>query len=206
MRAERHPRPAADRSSKCCAAAPQASRGYGSLGRSRKIFSYSLSPSPQNARLILIASCSIEGRFIEALLKWDQSESLAGAWERSEPSDAIGAADVPRKHVTREALGIRPARNGALPLKLAGRGQASGAKSPCGQVPGSTDQGLKTPGRSAGRRCRGLYFSAIRETSCGRYTTRCVFRRSVSPHVEGRKLKAKLARRRGNEAAWLFEI
>src|ERR1700733_3251240 len=60
-------------------------------------------------------------------------------------------------------------------------GTGGGAKSPCGQVPGSTDQGLKRPGRSAGRRCRGLYFPASRETTRGRCTTRCVCRRSVSP-------------------------
>jgi hypothetical protein len=46
-------------------------------------------------------------------------------WERRLRA---GANVAPR---TREALGFRPGPLRALPLKLAGRGQASGAKSPC---------------------------------------------------------------------------
>jgi hypothetical protein len=68
-------------------------------------------------------------------------------------------------------------------------GTGGGAKSPCGQVPGSTDQGLKTSRRSVERRCRGLYFPAIRETSCGLYTQGASFG-APSPLKKGRSTKS----------------
>jgi GH24 family phage-related lysozyme (muramidase) len=37
-------------------------------------------------------------------------------------------------------------------------------------------------------------------------TTKRVVRRSISPQSGGEKLKIQLARRRENEAAWLFEM
>src|SRR3954464_11845121 len=49
-----------------------------------------------------------------------------------------------------------------------------------------------------------LCFPAIREIRRG--VLQCAFRRSASPHLEGRKLKAQLAWRRENAGAWLFEI
>jgi hypothetical protein len=86
----------------------------------------------------------------------------------------IGAWGRASQAQSREALVIRPALNGVCHCELAGRGQASGAKTPCSrassgvcQVPGRTDQGLKTPGRRGDAVC--LYFPAIRETSRGCY-------------------------------------
>jgi hypothetical protein len=100
-----------------------------------------------------------------------QSES----WPEGQPEGRCGAWGRASQAQAREALGFRPARNGVCHCELAGRGQASGAKTPYSrassgacQVPGRTDQGFKTPRRSAERRCRVPLFPAIRETSRGR--------------------------------------
>jgi hypothetical protein len=50
-----------------------------------------------------------------------------------------------------------------------------------------------------------LCFPAIREISRGRYQG-APFGVPSPLKVEGRKLTAQLARRRGNASAWLFEI
>jgi antitoxin CptB len=55
-------------------------------------------------------------------------------------------------------LGFRPARKG-LPLKMAGRGQASGAKSPCSgrkaaKSPEARTKAKRSPRRNVERRCR----------------------------------------------------
>jgi hypothetical protein len=112
----------------------------------------------------------------------------------------------------REALGFRPARNWVCHCELAGRGQASGAKTPCSrtstgvcQVPGRTDQGFKTPRRDAERRCRVPLFLGDPGNK-PRPLPRCAFRRPVSPQGGEKKLKAQFARRRDDESAWLFEI
>jgi hypothetical protein len=72
-------------------------------------------------------------------------------------ADAAPEAVLRKHRHGRPWVSVRPHYRG-LPLKLAGRGQASGAKSPCSgfgrQVPGSADQGFKTPRRNAERRCR----------------------------------------------------
>src|SRR6266446_2599486 len=96
----------------------------------------------------------------------------------------------------REALGFRPARNWVCHCELAGRGQASGAKSPCSrtssgvcQVPGRTDQGLKTPRGSVGRRSAASVFLR-RETCCGHCYQGAPFGAPSPLKVEGRKLKS----------------
>src|SRR3954471_22305804 len=73
------------------------------------------------------------------------------------------------------------------------------------QVPGRTDRGLKTPRRDAERRCRVPLFPG-NPGSKPRLLPRCAFRRPVSPQEGERELKAKLARRREDASAWLFEI
>jgi hypothetical protein len=68
-------------------------------------------------------------------------------------------------------------------------------------VPGTK----KSPRRDAERRSAASVFLR-RETRCGQLLPRRAFRRSVSPQCRGeKKIKAQLARRRGNEDSWLFE-
>src|SRR5436305_1864734 len=73
-------------------------------------------------------------------------------------------------------------------------------------VPEVRPQGQKSPRWSAERRCRVPLFPG----AFGKYAaavTNCAVRRSASPHLgRGDRLKAQLARRRGNANAWLFEI
>jgi hypothetical protein len=72
--------------------------------------------------------------------------------------------------------------------------------SPRKSGPGSLRRRGGAPGGVAACLC----FPAIREIRRG--VLQCAFRRSASPHLEGRKLKAHLAWRRENAGAWLFEI
>jgi hypothetical protein len=113
----------------------------------------------------------------------------------------------------REALGFRPARNWVCHCELAGRGQASGTKTPCSrtspgvcQVPGRTDQGFKTLRGSVGRRSAASGFRQSGNHAAVTVTKGAPFGAPSPLNVEGRELKAQLARRRGNERAWLFEI
>jgi hypothetical protein len=97
--------------------------------------------------LILLVSCS-RGALHEA----------SGVGQDAAPGD------VPRKHAPgRPWVSVRPVR--VCHCELAGRGQASGAKSPCSrtssgvcQVPGRTDQGFKTPRWNVGRRSAASVF------------------------------------------------
>ena len=73
--------------------------------------------------------------------------------------------------------------------ELAGRGQAAARNRRAAKSPEERTRVFKTPRRSVERRCRGRYFPAIRETSRGLYP-RCVFRRSVSPHLRGERTKS----------------
>jgi hypothetical protein len=137
-------------------------------------------PRPQNpaypARVL-----SNEGRFMRRS-EVGQSES----WPEGQPEGRCGAWGCARKHGPgRPWVSVRPVR--VCHCELAGRGQASGAKSPCSrtstgvcQVPGRTDQGFKTPRRDAERRCRVPLFS-VSPGNMPRPLPRCAFRRSVSP-------------------------
>ena len=140
--------------------------------------------------LILLVSCPMRGAS-RGVTEVGQSES----WPEGQPEGRCGARGRASQARTREALGIRPARKG-LPLKLAGRGQASGAKSPCSrastgvcQVPGRTDQGFKTPRRDAERRCRVPLFLG-NPGNKPRPLPRCAFRRPVSPQSRGERTKS----------------
>ena len=73
------------------------------------------------------------------------------------------------------------------------------------QVPGRTDQGLKERRDGTSKDvavC--LCFPAIREISRGRYQGAPFG--VPSPLKKGDQLEARLARRRENASAWLFEI
>jgi hypothetical protein len=117
-------------------------------------------PVPRTS-LILIVSCPVRGAS-RGVRKWDR----ARAGRRGNPKADAAPGDVPRKHgLGRPWVSVRPV-TGVCHCELAGRGQASGAKTPCSrtstgvcQVPGRTDQGLKTPRRDAERRCRVPLFS-----------------------------------------------
>jgi hypothetical protein len=130
-----------------------------------------------------------EGRFMRRL-EWGRMRRLGTCLASTEPG----------------GLGFRPALNGVCHCELAGRGQASGAKTPCSrtstgvcQVPGRTDQVLRRRGGASKGDAVCLYFPAIRETSRGRYP-RCAFRRSVSPHLRGERTKSPTrAAARGRE-------
>ena len=133
---------------------------------------------------------SNEGRFMRRS-EVGQSES----WPEGQPEGRCGAWGRASQARNREALGFRPALNWVCHCELAGRGQASGAKSPCSrastgacQVPGRTDQGFKTPRRDAERRCRVPLFLG-NPGNKPRPLPRCAFRRSVSPQ-KGRSTKS----------------
>jgi hypothetical protein len=156
-------------------------------GRSSTLNFRFLIPVPKTST-ILLASCS-RGALHEA----------SGVGQDRRPGTCLAST-----HSGGSGRPSGPEKGSATEVGWTGTG--GGAKSPCGQVPGSTDQGLKTPGRSVERRCRGLYFPAIRETSCGLYTQGASFGAPSPLIVGGEKLKAQLARRRENASAWLFEI
>src|ERR1700709_497209 len=149
---------------------------------------------------------SSEGRFMRRS-EVGQSES----WPEGQPEGRCGAWGRASQARNREAMGFRPARNWVCHCELAGRGQASGEKTPCSrtstgvcQVPGRTDQGLKTPRREAERRRRVPLFLG-NPGNKPRPLPRCAFRRPVSPQCRGGKLTAQLARRRENASARLLE-
>ena len=139
-----------------------------------------LSPSPTPA-----LSCSRpvqRGALLEAFGSGTERKLAGGATRRLMRRLGTCLAST-----NREALGFRPARNWVCHCELAGRGQASGAKKPCSrissgicQVPGRTDQGLKTSRRDAERRCRVPLFPG-NPGNKPRPLPRCAFRRSVSP-------------------------
>ena len=150
---------------------------------------------------------SSEGRFMRRS-EVGQSES----WPEGQPEGRCGAWGRASQARNREALGFRPARNWVCHCELAGRGQASGAKSPCSrissgvcQVPGRTDRVLRRCGWSVLRRSAASGFLR-RGSCCGNCYQGAPFGAPSPLKVEGRKLKAQLARRRGNENSWLFEI
>src|SRR4051794_40950299 len=121
-----------------------------------------------------------------------QSESLTGAGQPKPVGCGVrGCASQARLG----GLGVTVrAQYGALPLKLAGRGQAAAGNrraarqpSPRKNGPFATNPAMERP-KGAFCYYQGASFGA------------------PSPLKKGRKLKAQLARRREDEKPWLFEI
>jgi hypothetical protein len=114
------------------------------------------------------------------------SSRLEGALPGTLWNVGVGAAPGAGANValrSREALGFRPARKG-LPLKLAGRGQASGAKSPCSgrkaaKSPEERTEAKRSPRWNVERRCRVPLFPGDPGNK-PRLLPRCAFRRSIS--------------------------
>src|ERR1043166_2713299 len=104
---------------------------------------------------------SNEGALLEASLKWDRARAWPGRGNPSRPDAAPEV--VPRKHrLGRLRVSVR-AHYRALPLCVAGRGQGEGRESAGGcHVPERRARGLKTPRRSAERRCRVMLFPGDR--------------------------------------------
>src|SRR5258708_1825114 len=134
---------------------------------------------------------SSEGRFMRRS-EAGQSES----WPEGQPEGRCGAWGRASQARCREALGFRPARNWVCHYELAGRGQASGAKSPCSrtstgvcQVPGRTDQGLKTLRRERRKASRGLWSPSVRGSCCGNCYQGAPFG-APSPLKEGERTKS----------------
>jgi hypothetical protein len=104
-----------------------------------------------------------------------------------------GANVAPR---TREALGFRPGPlRGSATVSWLDWGGARREIAVGSQVPGSTDQGFKTPRRSAERRCRVPLFLG-NPGNKPRLLPRCAFRRSASLFLlGGGSLKPPFTRR-----------
>src|SRR3954469_4777197 len=88
-----------------------------------------MNPYPRSSKLTYPARVlSGEGALLEASLKWDRAKAWPG---RGNPNRSDAAPEVvPRKHrLGRLWVSVR-AHYRALPLCVAGRGQACGAKSP----------------------------------------------------------------------------
>src|SRR4051812_17672196 len=122
-------------------------------------------------------------------------------WERRLRAGANVARALGRPRVS-----VRPER--VCHCELAGRGQASGAKSPCSEAaksPEERTEAKKSPRRNVERRCRVPLFPGD-PGSKPRLLPRCAFRRPVSPQKGEKKSKAQLALRREDGRAWLFEI
>src|SRR5882757_10028665 len=91
---------------------------------------------------------SSEGRFMRRS-EVGQSES----WPEGQPEGRCGAWGRASQARTRETLGIRPARNWVCHRSWLD-GDRQRREIAVSQVPGSADQGFKTPRRDAERRCR----------------------------------------------------
>jgi hypothetical protein len=157
--------------------------------------------------LMIAVSCPVRGRFSRALSKWDRAKAWPGRGNPSRP-DAAPAAVACTHGLGRPWVSVRP-HYGGLPPKLAGRGQASGAKSPrVATSPEARTRVLRRRGGAPRGVAVCLCFPAIREIRRG--VLQCAFRRSASPHKRGGKLKAHLARRRENAEpcpyAWLVTV
>ena len=124
-----------------------------------------------------------EGTLLEALLKWDR----ARAGRRGNPKVDAAPGDVPRKHAPgRPWVSVRPVR--VCHCELAGRGQASGAKSPGAKPPEERTRVLRRRDGASKGVAVCLYFPAIRETSRGRYQDAPFG--APSPLKEGRSTKS----------------
>jgi hypothetical protein len=134
------------------------------------------------------------------------------SWPEGQPEGRCGAWGRASQALTgRPWVSVRPVTGSATVSWLDGDRRAARIKR---RAQGPLRGSAKSPEERTRvlRRCGGtlrgvavcLCFSAIRETSRGRYQG-APFGVPSPLNVEGRKLKAQLARRRGNESAWLFE-
>jgi hypothetical protein len=130
-----------------------------------------------------------------------QSES----WPKGQPDGRCGACGRASQARTREALGFRPGPLRGSATSVAGRGQAAARNRREPSTPEERTEVLRRCGGTSKGVAVCLCFSAIREISRGRYQG-APFGVPSPLNVEGRKLKAQLARRRGNAGVWLFEI
>src|SRR3954468_19092107 len=111
----------------------------------------------------------------------------------------------------REALGFRPAlRKGSATVswldgdrRAARKRRAQGPLRGSAKSPEERTRVLRRCGWSVGRRSAASVFLR-RETCCGNCYQGAPFGAPSPLKVEGRELKAQLARRRGNVSAWLF--
>src|ERR1700710_2802484 len=110
---------------------------------------------------------SNEGRFMRRS-EVGQSES----WPEGQPEGRCGAWGRASQARFREALGFRPARNWVCHCELAGRGQASGAKSPGAKSPEERTRVLRRRDGASKGVAVCLCFPAIREISRGCYKVR----------------------------------
>ncbi len=114
-----------------------------------------------------------EGRFARRS-EVEQSLRTGRNGASPKPTDTASCAYVPRKHAP-GGLGSPPGLTMEVCHRLAGRGAGEGEeirrmrglKFAHGLYPEARSQNLKPPGRSAGRRFRGLWFPAIRRSCCG---------------------------------------
>jgi hypothetical protein len=116
-------------------------------------------------------------------------------------------ARVPRKHAP-GGLGSPPGPTTGVCHRLAGRGAGEGEeirrmrglKFARDLYPEARSQNLKPPGRSAGRRFRGLWFPAIRRSRCGT-TIKVRLSALRRPHVLRGETKSTPRARKSRENA-----
>src|SRR4051795_5837113 len=122
------------------------------------------------------------------VLKWDRAKAWPGRGNPSRPDAAPEV--VPRKHrLGRLRVSVR-AHYRALPLCVAGRGQASGAKSPrVAKSPEERTRVLRRRGGAPGGVAVCLCFPAIREIRRGLLQLR-LFGAPPPLIVEGRETKS----------------
>src|SRR3954454_5498891 len=110
-----------------------------------------------------------------------QSES----WPEGQPDGRCGARGHASQAWTREALGFRPGPLRGSATSVAGRGQACGAKSP--RVATSPEERTRVLRRRGGTLKGVAVCLCLRQSEDKpRLLPRCAFRRSASPHLEGR--------------------
>jgi hypothetical protein len=149
---------------------------------------------------------SSEGALLEALLKWGR----ARAGRRGNPKVDAAPAAVPRKHGPGGPWVTVRAHYGALP-SMAGRGRTRGGRKPARAKAkasaGSRKHGPKDEEVAATERRKALPCASVFRRSGKQAAAVTKVRLSALrlPSRRGDKLKAQLARRRGNASAWLFE-
>src|SRR6185436_968776 len=126
---------------------------------------------------------SSEGALLEASLKWDRARAWPGRGNPSRPDAAPEV--VPRKHrLGRPWVSVR-AHYRALPLCVAGRGQAAARNRRQATSPEERTRVLRRRGGAPGgvAVCSVSRRSGEQEAAC----YNCAFRRSASPLPKGRQ-------------------
>ena len=150
----------------------------------------------------MFLTCSLSGLYSFHLIP-AKGAYPGTLWNVGVGTAPAGVGVVPRA-LGRPWVTVRPHYGGLPSMAGRDRRRAGNRLETCARKHGPGDRNRR--GGAPGGVAVCLYSSAIRGTSRGRYTTRCVCRRSVSPQRGRIKTKAKLARWREDEAAWLFEI